>query len=82
MNIEEYRKMNRIELGKGLNLLKIELMKAGVGFTQAKVGKKKEQGQSGSDIKKRIRKEIARINHVLNELNKANETKRKSEMDR
>ncbi len=74
MKIEEYRKMNRIELGKELNLLKIELMKAGVGFVQAKVGKKKEKGQSGSDIKKRIRKEIARINHVLNE----NETLKKS----
>ncbi len=67
MKIEEYRKMNRIELGKELNLLKIESMKAGVGFIQAKVGKKKEKGESGSDIIKRIRREIAKINHVLNE---------------
>ena len=67
MKIEEYRRMNRIELGKELNQLKLELMKAGIGFIGGKVGKKKEKGQSGSDIKKRIRKERARILTVLNE---------------
>ena len=67
MKIEEYRKLSKEELMKELKGLKIELMKAGLGFAQAKVGKKKEKGQSGSDIAKRIRKELARINHVLNE---------------
>ncbi len=75
MKIEEYRKMNKIELGNRLNLLKIESMKAGVGLLRAKVGKKKEKGESGSDIKKRIRKEMARINHVLNELKKLSKNK-------
>ena len=70
MKIEEYRKLSKIELGKELNLLKIESMKAGVGLLRAKVGKKREKGETGSDIKKRIRKEIARINNVLNELKK------------
>jgi len=67
MKIKEYRKLSKDELMKELNGLKIELMKAGIGFSQAKVGKKREKGSAGSDIAKRIRKEIARINHVLNE---------------
>ena len=67
MKIKEYRKLSEDELMKELNGLKFELMKAGTGFSQAKVGKKKEKGSAGSDIAKRIRKEIAKINHVLNE---------------
>ncbi len=67
MKIKEYRKLSEDELMKELNGLKFELMKAGTGFSRAKVGKKKEKGSAGSDIAKRIRKEIAKINHVLNE---------------
>ena len=70
MEIKKYRNMSEIELNKKLNQLKFELMKAGMGFQQAKVGKKKEEGSQGSDIAKRIRKEIARIKQVLNEIKK------------
>ncbi len=73
MKIKEYRKLSESELMKELNKLKMELMKSGVGFIQARVGKKKEKGPSGSDIAKRIRKEIARINHCLNEKYSSNE---------
>ena len=69
MKIQEYRELSKEKLNKKLNELKLELMKAGIGFIGGKVGKKKEKGQSGSDIKKRIRKEIARIKTVLNENN-------------
>ncbi len=67
MKIQEYRTLSKEKLIKKLNELKLELMKAGIGFIGGKVGKKKEKGQSGSDIKKRIRKERARILTVLNE---------------
>ena len=68
MKIQEYRNLNKGELKTTLINLKMELMKAGVGLGLAKVGKKKEKGTSGSDIKKRIRREIARVETVLSEI--------------
>ena len=52
---------------KELKNLKLEIMKAHTGFGTAKVGKDKEKGTSGSDMLKRLRKEVARAKTVLRE---------------
>lgn len=69
---KEYRNLTKKELLKKKKGLDVELIKAKTGMAIAKIGKKQETGKSGSDICKRIRKEIARILTILkeNEINK------------
>ncbi len=64
---ERFRKMTDEQIEKEIKNLKLELMKAHTGFGSARVGKDKEKGTSGSDIMKRIRKEVARGRTILRE---------------
>lgn len=65
--IKRYREMSDEKLEKELKNLKLEMMKAQTGMGTAKVGKDKEKGSSGSDIMKRLRREVARARTVLRE---------------
>ena len=55
------------QLKKELQNLKMEKMRAHTGFGTAKVGKDKEKGNQGSDMLKRLRREVARMRTVLRE---------------
>lgn len=59
--------MDDEQLEKALKNLKFEMMRAQTGFGTASVGKDKEKGSSGSDIMKRIRREVARLKTVMSE---------------
>lgn len=68
MKIKEYRRMSVEKLKEELKKLRKEKIKCYGNMAMAKVKKNKEgESRGGTDLSKRIRKEIAKIKTILNE---------------
>ena len=64
----DYSRYKEEQLQEKVKELKMDMIKAGTLMGQSKVGKRKKEGSGiGSDLQKRLRKEMARL---LTELNK------------
>lgn len=62
-----YRKFDNEQLEKKIKELKYQIVLGQAGFGRVKVKDITEKGAHGSDVLKRLRKEIAKIKTVLSE---------------